>query len=77
MVGMMLHTIVAAIKDGAVFHDGDEVRGLFLCPVRFRAATESGRAVLRAIFPDPQGLFPGDPGCMPEYDEQLEMEEIV
>jgi hypothetical protein len=30
--------------------------------------------VLQVIAPDPQGRFPGDPGCMPPYSQQPNLE---
>ena len=71
-IGVWLHAIVNAIKDGEVFADGEEVEGIFSCPVRFCDAIESGRSVLRVLFPDPQGRFPGELGCQPVFDEQME-----
>ena len=67
----LLVPLVEAIKAGRCFHDGDEDPKIFAVPVRFIARTESGRPVLRAIFPDPQGRFPDDPGCPAEWADQL------
>ena len=67
----LLAPLVDAVKTGRRFHAGDEDPTIFAVPVRFIACTESGRSVLRAIFPDPTGRFPDDPGCPAEWADQL------
>lgn len=59
-----------AVKSGRRFHSDETVTDLFSVPVRVVPRTESGRPVLRVLFPDPQGRFPGDPACDPGYRDQ-------
>ena len=66
-----LAPIAEAVKAGRRFQAGEEDHTVFSVPIRFIAREESGRMVLRAIFPDPAGRFPDDPGCPPEWAEQL------
>ena len=67
----LLAPIAEAVKAGRRFQVGGEDPTLFSVPIRFIAREESGRMVLRAIFPDPAGRFPDDPGCPPEWAEQV------
>jgi hypothetical protein len=67
----LLAPLVDTIKAGRRFAAGDEDQTIFSVPVRFVTREESGRRVLRAIFPDPQGRFPDDPGCPPAWAAQL------
>lgn len=67
----LLRPLAEAVKAGRIFHPGDEAEGVFNVPVRFAERGEGGRQVLRALFPDPQGRFPGDPGVDPEWGKQL------
>lgn len=68
----LLAALAVAVKAGQRFQAGDEDRTVFSVPVRFVKRTETGRTVLRAVFPDAAGKFPGDPGCAPGYAEQLQ-----
>ena len=67
----LLAVLVNAVKSGRRFVAGQEDTTVFFVPIRFIAREESGRVVLRALFPDPDGHFPGDPGCPPEWADQL------
>lgn len=67
----LLATVAEAVKEGRRYEADKEYTDLFNLPVRFVQRWESGRSVLRLIIPDPDGKFPGDPGCMPGYDAQL------
>ena len=67
----LLTVLAEAVKMGRQFKPGDEDTTLFSVPVRFISREESGRMVVRAIFPDPQGRFPDDPSCPPEWAAQL------
>ena len=67
----LLLALVGAVKAGQTFHAGVESPTPFQCPVRFVERQEGDRTVLRAIFPDDKGRFPGDPGCAPGYADQL------
>jgi hypothetical protein len=63
---------VLAIKDGHRFEVGEECNHVYNVPVRVVERRESGRKVLRIIFPDPDGgRFPDEPGCSPEWQAQL------
>lgn len=66
-----LTVLVEAVKAGQRLQAGTEDTTLFSVPVRFISREETGRMVIRAIFPDPQGRFPDDPGCPPEWVAQL------
>lgn len=68
---LWLAALVDEIKHGRRFKHGDHVNDVFLCPVRFHSAVEDGRQVLRVIFPDRFGRFPGDLGCEEGFSEQL------
>lgn len=67
----LLAALATAVKAGQRFGAGEEDTTVFSVPVRFVERTESGRRVLRAVFPDAQGRFPGEPGCAPGFAEQL------
>lgn len=67
----LLAVLAEAVKAGRRFKPGDEDTTLFSVPVHFIAREESGRMVVRAIFPDPQGRFPDEPGCPSEWAAQL------
>ena len=67
----LLATVAEAVKQGHRYEAGKEYSHLFTVPVRFVQKWEGGRSVLRLVVPDPNGKFPGDPGCMPGYNEQL------
>jgi hypothetical protein len=67
----LIKPLANAVKAGRRLRAGEEVTDLFSVPVRFAAAKEGGRDVLRAIFPDPEGRWPEDPRCSPGYRDQL------
>ena len=67
----LLAALVNAVKAGHHFTAGQEDTTVFSVPIRFIAREESGRSVLRALFPDPDGHFPEDPGCPPAWASQL------
>lgn len=63
------------IKAGRRFKDGDVVEKLLKgFPVRLAETTECGRPVLRIIFPDKNGKFPGDKGVDKKYGRQEKAE---
>ena len=68
---IMLVALVDAIKRGVHLVDGMETHAIFNVPIRFVERHETGRQVIRAIFPDPDGRFPGDKDCSLGYNEQL------
>lgn len=68
----LLRTLAEAVKQGQVFRAGGEISTLFLSPVRFVERQESRRTVLRAIFPDAEGRWPGEIGCHRGFNEQLD-----
>jgi hypothetical protein len=68
----LLAPLAEAAAAGTRFSIHTETVGLFKTPVRFRDAVESGRPVLRAIFPDPCGRWPEDPLVAAGYELQLE-----
>ena len=60
------------VKAGKVFHSGDQVDGVVRnYPIRFAADVENEHYVLRIIFPDANGRFPGDPDVKPLYGGQI------
>lgn len=71
-IGSVLWALVDAVKNGANFSDLHEETGVLSCPVRFVWSIESGRKVLRAIFPDAAGHFPGEAGCDEPFRRQLD-----
>lgn len=66
-----LAALVEAVKAGRRFAAGQEDTTVFSVPIRFIVREESGRSVLRVLFPDPDGHFPGDPGCPPAWETQV------
>ena len=68
----LLRPLVEAIQAGQTFRAGVESPTPFQCPVHFVERQEGNRPVLRAIFPDANGRWPGEPGCQPGFNEQLE-----
>lgn len=67
----LLEPLAEAVKAGKTFYVDQEDRTLFNVPVRFRTARESGREVLRAVFPDPSGRWPEDPLVETGWNLQL------
>ena len=60
------------IKAGKKYQVGDILDGFIEDHnIRLTEAKECGRAVLRVIFPDQNGKFPGDPDCDAKYERQL------
>ena len=69
----ILHNIVDRIREGEVFKDGTVAQDIvaYELPVKFAAATESGRQVLRVILPDAEGQL--DLGVIADpFDKQYE-----
>lgn len=75
----LFHDFVNRIKEGerftvgasAALPDGTFLNGfLHGFPVKLVAAVENGRELIRIVLPDPQGRFPGQPGCHPDYAHQ-------
>lgn len=71
-IGSVLWALVDAIKTGTNFSDLHEETGVLSCPVRFVWGTESGRKVLRVIFSDATGRFPGEARCDEPFSHQLD-----
>ncbi len=67
----LLAPLVQAVVNGQTFRAGEETLGVFNVPVRFVERRESGRTVLRAIFPDPEGRWPDEQGVQRGYELQL------
>ncbi|MDA8345321.1 MAG: DUF4262 domain-containing protein [Thermaerobacter sp.] len=67
----LLRTLAEAVQAGQTFHAGVESLTPFQCPVRFVERQEDDRTVLRAVFPDANGRWPGESGCQTGYNEQL------
>ncbi len=67
-IGRILNTFGAQVRNGASFHAGQLVPGIYLdCDVRLDAFEETGREVLRVVIPDKLGRFPENPECQPPY----------
>lgn len=63
---------VGRIRNGEAFaKDQVAERVIERFRVKFVAATESGRSVLRLLLPDERGTLPGEHGCEPKWDRQL------
>lgn len=56
LVLYIFHTVVDFIKKGKSFVDGEMSYDVLDLPIKFVAAEECDRDVLRIILPDPQGL---------------------
>ena len=72
MLHQFLSALANAVKAGEVFHADETSLAVFECPVRFVERTEAGRRVLRAIFPDRHGHWPGEPDCVDLFAHQIE-----
>lgn len=68
----LLAALAQAVMDGKRFEASQEDNTVFIVPVRFVKREETRRTVLRAIFPDQHGKWPGEPGCEPGFNEQLD-----
>ncbi len=73
------HSVLAAavenIKKGKRYEDGQKCGQVIdNVEVLFKKSKRREREMLRIILPDPQGLFPGDPGCQEDYAAQLYQE---
>ena len=72
--GSILRTVVNRIKKGETFKPGQDYQEIAQgYPVRFMKAVENGRDVLRLIFPDRDGRFPGDPGVSEMIAGQIDV----
>lgn len=68
----LLNTMGLRVQEGETFKAGDMVTGLYEdCSVRLDEFQETGRTVLRLIFPDGNNRFPEDPLCKAPYKYQL------
>lgn len=67
----LLRALAEAVMNGHRFEAEQEDNTVFTVPVRFVERQETGRTVLRAIFPDVNGKWPGEMGCESGYNEQL------
>ena len=71
----ILDTLVDRVKAGEKFTAGMEVEHVIKnMPVRLVEATEAKRKVLRVVFPDKNGRWPGEPGVDPVMGRQVEIE---
>lgn len=71
-VSYILNAFGQRVRDGARFHDGEYISGIFEdCPVRLNEFEEAGRTVLRVTIPDKNGNFPECEGCDLRYQVQL------
>lgn len=71
-IGRILNTFGIRVRNGAKFHAGDLVSGIYEdCNVRLDEFEETGRMVLRVIIPDSQNCFPENPNCNANYRVQL------
>lgn len=74
----ILHTVVDKIREGTTFQDGDTDDDVIEnYPVLFKSivrAEDPEESLLRIIFPDANGKFPGDEGCNPVYDRQADVD---
>ncbi len=71
----VLTAAVENIKKGKRYEDGQKRDQIIENgEVLFKKSKRREREMLRIILPDPQGLFPGDPGCQEEYAAQLSRE---
>lgn len=72
VVSYILNAFGQRVRDGARFHDGEYVSGIFEdCLVRLNEFEEAGRTVLRVTIPDEKGIFPEGEGCDSRYLVQL------
>jgi len=71
---VLLNTIGFEVQNGRKFEPGDygDDSHVYSCAFRLEQHRETGRDVLRLIFPDPQFRFPEDPLCEKPYKYQTE-----
>ncbi|SEN50448.1 DUF4262 domain-containing protein [Lihuaxuella thermophila] len=64
--------LVDQIKEGKVFEEGKRYDAMIggKYQVEFIKVPESGREVLRILFPDPKGKLPSEEDCDPMYRRQ-------
>jgi hypothetical protein len=67
---LLLNTICFEVRNGRRFAPGLYTGEIYSCDFRLELFRETGRDVLRLIFPDPQFRFPGDPYCESPYKYQ-------
>lgn len=68
-------TFVDRMKAGETFVADQKVEKIIQdYPLLLKAAKECGRDVLRVVFPDKAGRFPGEPEVAFKYGRQLEVE---
>ena len=71
LAGTLLNDIGLRVQAGEQFQDGDVISDLIQgYDVKLIEVQETSRTVLRIIFPDTNGCFPGDEGCEYPYDQQ-------
>jgi hypothetical protein len=68
----LFHAFVDQMKAGRRFRPGYLEPGVLSVPVICITAIESGRTVLRLVFPDPEGRWPTDAAVDQEYAAQFE-----
>lgn len=66
----LLNTICFEVQEGKRFEPGHYSGMVYSCDFRLELHQETGRQVLRLIFPDPQMRFPEDPCCDLIYRDQ-------
>jgi len=66
----LLNTIGREVQSGKRFQPGQYSGEVFSCDFRLELHRETGRDVLRLIFPDPQMRFPEDSLCETPYKYQ-------
>jgi len=70
----VLHGMVDQIREGQRFEDGKfYYKVITNFPVKCIASTECGRPVIRVLFPDPNGKFPGENGVNELYRKQTDL----
>lgn len=72
IVSGLLSTLAERVKKGERFEPDTEIEGATSFGCKLVGATECDRPVLRVIFPDPTGKYPGDEGVAEGYAEQLD-----
>jgi hypothetical protein len=71
IVSQILDTFANRVKDGERFEPDTQIEGGSQFGCKLAAATECGRPILRIVFPDSTGKFPGDDDVAEGFADQL------
>ena len=71
VIAYVLNTLGQSVRNGARYHPGSFVQGIFLdCPIRLDKRVEGGEELLRVVIPDRFNRWPEDMACEYPYNQQ-------